>query len=92
MAECQTQGEANIPVIDLTTIEHGDVLDWPAVIELHVHTNPDSSDSMLSKEELVTTGKMVGLTGANLAEHDKVLERHQPVSYTHLTLPTIYSV
>ena len=64
-------------MIDLTTIEHGDVPDWPAIIELHVHTNPDSSDSMLSKEELVTTGKLVGLTGANLTEHDKVLERHQ---------------
>ena len=59
---------------------HGEVAKLASIIEMHVHTNPDSSDSMLSKEELVTVGTDAGLSGANLAEHDKVLERHQQES------------
>lgn len=68
---------------------HGEIAKLDSIIEMHVHTNPDSSDSMLSKEDLVTVGIDTGLSGANLAEHDKVLERHQQESIRN-TYPNFF--
>jgi hypothetical protein len=48
-----------------------------SIIEMHVHTNPASSDSMLDPHELITIARERKLTGVNMTEHDKVLERHQ---------------
>jgi predicted metal-dependent phosphoesterase TrpH len=47
-------------------------------MEMHVHTNPASSDSMLDPHDLVRIAQEDGLTGVNLTEHDKVLEPHHP--------------
>ncbi len=47
-----------------------------SVLEMHVHTNPTSSDSMLDPHDLVRIAREDGLTGVNLTEHDKVIERH----------------
>lgn len=48
-----------------------------SLIEMHIHTNPTSSDSMLEIPDLMKIAKETGLTGVNLTEHDKVLESHQ---------------
>ncbi|MDA1240516.1 MAG: PHP domain-containing protein [Chloroflexi bacterium] len=48
-----------------------------SLIEMHIHTNPTSSDSMLNIPDLMKIAKDMGLTGVNLTEHDKVLESHQ---------------
>ena len=47
-----------------------------SVLEMHVHTNPTSSDSMLDPHDLVRIAREDGLTGVNITEHDKVIERH----------------
>lgn len=48
-----------------------------SLIEMHIHTNPTSSDSMLDPADLLKIAKEIGLSGVNLTEHDKVLESHQ---------------
>ena len=48
-----------------------------SIIDMHIHTNPASSDSMLDPHELVGIALEIGLRGVNLTEHDKVLERHE---------------
>jgi predicted metal-dependent phosphoesterase TrpH len=52
-----------------------------SLIEMHVHTNPASSDSMLDPHELIQIAHDIGLTGVNLTEHDKVLEPHQQKAF-----------
>ncbi|MEX1022137.1 MAG: PHP domain-containing protein [Dehalococcoidia bacterium] len=47
-----------------------------SIIEMHIHTNPASSDSMLDPHELIRMGPDIGITGVNLTEHDKVMEPH----------------
>jgi predicted metal-dependent phosphoesterase TrpH len=48
-----------------------------SIIDMHIHTNPTSSDSMLDPHELMGIVTDLGIRGVNLAEHDKVLEQHQ---------------
>tara|TARA_B100000686_G_C16598529_1_gene867397 strand:+ start:40 stop:804 length:765 start_codon:yes stop_codon:yes gene_type:complete len=45
-------------------------------IDLHVHTTPSSSDSMLKPEELVELVVMNDLTAVSMTEHDFILEPH----------------
>ena len=45
-------------------------------IDLHVHTTPSSSDSMLKPEELVELVKTNDLTAVSMTEHDFILEPH----------------
>lgn len=47
-----------------------------SIIEMHVHTNPSSSDSMLDPHELVQIAAEAGLSGVNMTEHDNVHEQH----------------
>ena len=73
-------------------------------VDLHIHSNK-SSDGEFSPTELVRMAQQVGLRAIAIADHDTVaaypeaLEAGEkvgleviPVSYTHLTLPTICSV
>ncbi|MCH2657478.1 MAG: PHP domain-containing protein [Dehalococcoidia bacterium] len=45
-------------------------------IDLHVHTTPSSSDSMLKPEELVELVQKNDLTAVSMTEHDFILEPH----------------
>ena len=47
-----------------------------AVVDMHVHTSPTSSDSMLDPHDLVRVAGEQGLTGVNISDHDRVIERH----------------
>ncbi|MDO8750001.1 MAG: PHP-associated domain-containing protein [Dehalococcoidia bacterium] len=40
-----------------------------SVFDLHIHTNQGSPDSALTREELVSEGRRLGLTGVMVAEH-----------------------
>jgi predicted metal-dependent phosphoesterase TrpH len=40
-------------------------------IDLHVHTNPLSPDSLMSAEQAIQTAKEIGLDGICLTEHDR---------------------
>ena len=44
------------------------------IIDLHVHTNPLSSDSVMDAEEAIQEAKRIGLDGICLTEHNKVWE------------------
>ena len=46
-------------------------------MDIHVHTNPASSDSMLKPDELVATALANGLTAVSMTEHDFTLESHR---------------
>jgi DNA polymerase III alpha subunit (gram-positive type) len=52
-----------------------------SIIEMHVHTAPTSSDSMLDPHDLIRCAREVTLTGVNLTEHDQVLEPHQQAAF-----------
>ena len=45
-------------------------------MDVHVHTNPASSDSMLQPAELVELAIANGLTAVSMTEHDFTLESH----------------
>ena len=47
-----------------------------AIVDMHVHTSPTSSDSMLNPHDLVRVAGENGLTGVNISDHDHVIERH----------------
>ncbi len=47
-----------------------------SILDMHVHTNPTSPDSLLDPHDLVRIAGENGLTGVNIHEHDRVLERH----------------
>jgi len=47
-----------------------------AIVDMHVHTSPTSSDSMLDPHDLVRVAVANGLTGVNISDHDQMLERH----------------
>ena len=76
---------------------------WPpnkAELSTHFQKNKEQINRLVTKLEeseyaMVLTGGMVGLPTPNDANHirgKKTLESIGAVSYTHLTLPTIYSV
>lgn len=46
-------------------------------MDIHVHTNPASSDSMLQPDELVELALANGLTAVSMTEHDFTLESHR---------------
>ena len=46
-------------------------------MDVHVHTNPASSDSMLEPAELVELAIANGLTAVSMSEHDFTLESHR---------------
>ena len=46
-------------------------------MDVHVHTNPASSDSMLEPAELVELALANGLTAISMSEHDFTLESHR---------------
>jgi hypothetical protein len=46
-------------------------------MDVHVHTNPASSDSMLQPDELVELAVDNGLTAISMSEHDFTLESHK---------------
>ena len=46
-------------------------------MDVHVHTNPASSDSMLEPDELVELALANGLTAISMSEHDFTLESHK---------------
>jgi predicted metal-dependent phosphoesterase TrpH len=46
-------------------------------MDIHVHTNPASSDSMLQPSELVELALANGLTAVSMSEHDFTLEPHR---------------
>lgn len=46
-------------------------------MDVHVHTNPASSDSMLEPSELVELAIANGLTAISMSEHDFTLESHK---------------
>ena len=47
-----------------------------SIVDMHVHTSPTSSDSMLAPHDLVRVAVDNGLTGVNISDHDQMLERH----------------
>ncbi len=47
-----------------------------SIVDMHVHTSPTSSDSMLDPHDLVRVAAENGLTGVNISDHDQMLERH----------------
>ncbi len=47
-----------------------------SIVDMHVHTSPTSSDSMLDPHDLVRIAGENGLTGVNISDHDRVIERH----------------
>jgi len=47
-----------------------------SIVDMHVHTSPTSSDSMLDPHDLVRVATANGLTGVNISDHDQMLERH----------------
>jgi predicted metal-dependent phosphoesterase TrpH len=47
-----------------------------SIVDMHVHTSPTSSDSMLDPHDLVRVAVDNGLTGVNISDHDQMLERH----------------
>jgi predicted metal-dependent phosphoesterase TrpH len=50
-------------------------------MDVHVHTNPASSDSMLQPEDLVETALATGLTAVGMTEHDFTLESHNQAAF-----------
>ena len=46
----------------------------------------------IDKETLVSVGRSVSFSIASILDGSRVISGEQAVSYTHLTLPTIYSV
>ena len=62
----------------MTDPEQYDLVDGHNVslIDMHIHTNPISSDSMLDPHDLIPVARTVGLTGVNISDHDQMLERH----------------
>jgi len=62
----------------MTKHEHIELVDGHAVslIDMHIHTNPTSSDSMLDPHDLIPVARGVGLTGVNISDHDRIIERH----------------
>lgn len=47
------------------------------IVDMHVHTVRGASDSSLTPEELVKVARGIGLSGANIAEHDRVWDVRQ---------------
>jgi predicted metal-dependent phosphoesterase TrpH len=47
-----------------------------AIIDMHMHTVLGAYDSSLRPEELAAEAKRVGLTGANITEHDRLWDTH----------------
>lgn len=43
---------------------------------MHVHTSPTSSDSMLDPHDLVRVAGESALSGFNITDHDRVIDRH----------------
>jgi predicted metal-dependent phosphoesterase TrpH len=50
-------------------------------MDVHVHTNPASSDSMLQPAELVELALANGLTAVSMTEHDFTLESHNQAAF-----------
>jgi predicted metal-dependent phosphoesterase TrpH len=44
------------------------------IIDMHLHTTKGASDSMLNPDDLIAEALRVGLTGVNMAEHDRMWE------------------
>ena len=44
------------------------------IIDMHLHTTKGASDSMLNPDDLIVEAGRVGLTGVNIAEHDRMWE------------------
>ena len=63
---------------DDAPIPHAPLIDAHglAVIDMHVHTSPTSSDSMLDPHELVRIASENGFAGVNITDHDRVIDRH----------------
>lgn len=47
------------------------------IVDMHVHTVRGASDSSLTPEQLVEVAGRIGLTGVNIAEHDRVWDARQ---------------
>lgn len=58
--------------------EHIELIDGrrTAIVDMHVHTSPTSSDSMLDPHDLVRVAGANGLSGVNITDHDRVIDRH----------------
>src|SRR5690606_1393082 len=50
--------------------------DSAAILDMHVHTTPTSSDSSLDPHDLVRIAGEIGLTGVNITDHDRVIDHH----------------
>ncbi|HEY5626129.1 MAG TPA: PHP-associated domain-containing protein [Dehalococcoidia bacterium] len=44
------------------------------IVDMHVHTVRGAADSSLKPEQLIEVAKEIGLTGVNIAEHDRMWE------------------
>lgn len=57
---------------------------------MHVHTNPTSSDSMLTPRDLLWGAANIGLTGVNITDHDQVLDSHLREALFMQSLPELF--
>jgi len=62
------------------TLELSDGLQ-ASILDMHVHTNPASSDSTLDPDDLPSIAAEAGLSGVNITEHDKVWEPGRQSAY-----------
>jgi predicted metal-dependent phosphoesterase TrpH len=46
------------------------------IVDMHVHTVRGAADSSLTPDQLIEVAHRIGLTGVNIAEHDRVWESH----------------
>ena len=60
------------------------------MIDLHTHTT--ISDGTDTPAQLINKALASGIKVLALTDHDSIAGWEEAVSYTHLTLPTIYSV
>ena len=81
----------------MNNIIKGEKYDWEMVIGLEVHAQVKSNSKLFSSSSTKfgsSPNSQVSLVDAAMPGMLPVINKYcvEPVSYTHLTLPTIYSV
>src|SRR5680860_62198 len=88
---CMCSAIWSLPDVD-RTLPAGRLRPHGSELMIHGPATRDPRHTLLSRKDRVCHTGRVGAEPTNAHRQDGAQHMAQPVSYTHLTLPTIYSV